>query len=515
MTRRWYVNARLLTPGSTAPYAASLAVENGRIAAVERDRAVRPAPEDEVVDLGGRTCIPGPVDAHCHLVSYGLLRRREADLRGADSMEEVARRLREHARLTGIRPGDGRWLLGRGFDQELMESARWPTGPQLDAFFPDTPVRITRVCGHAVVASAPALRHAGIEPTVSEPGLPPGVVTESRIAPLHTAIPAPDEQDYLNAARWACADAARAGFVGVHVLAADLREVQALAALAGRGELPIRIVVQLPFSLLEHARERRWRTGVGDDFFTWGAVKLFSDGSLGARTAALLAPYSDDPTTDGELIFSPEELERRIAAVYRAGFQVCIHAIGDRAMVVTLQAMRGAARSAFGTPLAPHPPRIEHASMVNPEIVQTMLALRAAAAVQPQFAWSDRWIQERVGSDRARGCYAFAALHDAGVPLAGSTDCPVESLDALAAIGSMVHRPPWLPEGGLPVTSALRAFSEGSYSVRGLKGGSLEIGQFADFLALDADPSAVEPQEIAQIPVAATVVGGEIRSQRA
>ncbi len=507
---RIFTNARFLAPG--AGMAASTLIERGgRILAIGGDELrsdFRAEPgRAEEIDLEGCAVIPGPVDAHCHLVSYGMMAQREADLRGVGSLHEIASRLRGHAERLGIRAGDGRWLLGRGFEQDLLAEGRWPARTDLDALIPGVPVRITRVCGHALVASTLALLAAGIDPSETHPGFPSGVLTEGAMAPVHAAVPPPAPADWLAAARWACRELARVGFVGAHSLMAHGREMRALVDLHRQEGLPVRVEMQPPFAMLPSLVESGIATGFGDDFLTYGAVKLFSDGSLGARTAAMHAPYSDDPSTTGQLIYSPEELSQRVAAVTNAGLQVCVHAIGDRAMDLTLDAIEAA--QAQG-PTLPWPARIEHASVVNPSILARMAAAGVAAAIQPQFAWSDYWAPERLGAQRAKGCYAFRSLHAAGVPMAGSTDSPVEALDAMAAIGRLVHRPAWSPNEGLPLEQALRLFSEGSYRIRGLPAdwGRLVPGGRADFVALESDPSRVTPAEIERIGVSATVVHG-------
>jgi predicted amidohydrolase YtcJ len=505
MTATLFTNCRFWTLDAEAPEPHALLARGGRIEALAHHGEVQLS-DVEVIDLGGRTAIPGPVDAHCHLVSYGMMRHREADLRGARSLAEIGQRLRSHAEAQGIGPGDGRWLLGRGFDQDLMAEARWPTRHDLDAIAPEVPLRITRICGHAVVANTTALRAAGLDPAVRHGDFPEGVLTETAIAPVYAAVPPPTADEWRAAALTACKEAARMGFVGVHSLMAHQHEVRALVDLRREGSLPVRVQMHLPYAMLEQAAGTGLRTGYGDDYLSLGAIKLFSDGSLGARTAALRAPYTDDPSTTGELIFEPEELARRVRAVREAGFQVCIHAIGDHAMDVTLNAIEAAGAAEPW----PFPPRIEHASMVDAAILARMKALGVGAAVQPQFARSDYWAPERLGEDRAQGCYAFRTLWEAGVPLAGSTDCPVETLDAMAAIGQMVHRPDWSPDEGLPLDAALRVFSEGSYALQGRVGGRLAPGEWADFLVLEHDPRSVQPEEIEKIPVAMTVVGGRV-----
>lgn len=512
MSHTLYVNGRVLTPGRNRAEATSLLAHAGRVVALDVGRDSAPAGTTEV-DLRGGTALPGPVDAHCHLVSYGMVQLREADLRGADSLDEIARRLRalaarEPGGAGGSRP---RWLLGRGFEQDRLVERRWPTRQDLDEVAPDTPVRITRVCGHAMVANSAALRAAGLDPEGPYPQgegvFPEGVLTEEAQAPIHRAIPSPTADEWLEAARWACGAAARAGFVGVHSLMAHRDEMRALVRLRAEGLLPVRVQMQPPFAMVDQLEATGLQTGFGDEFLVLGAVKLFSDGSLGARTAAMIEPYSDDSATCGELIYPPDELAEHVRRVLAAGFQVCVHAIGDRAMEVTLDAIEHGLAAAGPQPM---PPRIEHASVVNAGIVRRMRALHVAAAIQPQFASSDYWVPERLGPARARGCYAFRTLWDAGVPMAGSTDCPVERLDALAAIGNLIDRPAWSPDEGLPLEGALRVFSEGAYALQGRVGGRLSPGDYSDFIVLNRDPRSVAPEEVEHLSVTMTVVGGQV-----
>lgn len=511
-----FVNGQFWPVNGNAGCSRVLAARDGRIEALgcQGDEAGEGEAWSRVIDLGGRVAIPGLVDAHCHLVSHGMAQTREADLRGVRSLSELRARLEAHARKLDLRPGTGRWLLGRGFEQDLLAEARWPDRAYLDEIAAEIPIRITRVCGHGLVANTAALALAGHPPTAASEGFPPGVFCESAMAPIYAAIPQPDAAEWLAAARWACREAARVGFTGIHSLMAHAREVRALVDLRREGPLPVRVLMQLPYAMLDHAAATGLRTGYGDDYLSVGAIKLFSDGSLGARTAALREPYTDQPSTSGELIYAPDELARRVRAVYEAGFQVCIHAIGDRAMDVTLDAIE-AAPGPGGAPWA-FPPRIEHASLVDETIIRRMRRLGVGAAVQPQFARSDYWSPDRLGQERARGCYAFRTLHAAGIPLAGSTDCPVELLDAMAALGQTVHRPDWSPEERLSLEDAVRIFSEGSYALRyrtpaeAPSHGRLAPGEYADFVVLEHDPRAVAPEDVEKIPIHMTVVGGRV-----
>lgn len=496
-------NGRIWTLEPGQPDAGELLSRHGRIVRLEGGRRTA----DRVIDLQGLTVIPGPVDAHCHLVSFGMIRRREADLVGVRTWEELAGRLQRHATERGMRPG-GSWLLGRGFDQDLLPGGVWPSREDLDALFPEIPVRITRICGHALIANTAALCLAGIDPNQQEPGYPRGVVTEARMATVFGAVPTPSASEWKEAARWACSEAARVGFVGVHSLMAHREEMKALVDLDRESPLPVRVLMHPPYAMLESLAASGLGSEFGGETLRIGAIKLFSDGSLGARTAALRAPYTDDPTTSGELIYSQEELTDRVRRIYAAGFQTCIHAIGDLAMEVTLEAMEHAAET--HPPVLP--PRVEHASMVSEDLLQRMLRIGAGAAIQPQFARSDFWSPDRLGPERAKGCYAFRTLWNRGIPLAGSTDCPVERMDAMSAIGQLVSRPDWSPQESIPLADTLRIFSEGSYRLRGYPTGTgaLAPGQPADFVVLDQDPRTVPPEAVEHLKVVMTVVGGQV-----
>jgi predicted amidohydrolase YtcJ len=483
------------------PPVAALAVVGGRVAGVGdarelRARCGRPVRE---IDLGGRVVLPGLIDAHCHLVAYGLIHRREADLQGARSIAEIQARLRAHAGRMGDDPAGDRWLLGRGFEQELLAEARWPARADLDAVSADRPIRITRVCGHVLVASSAAMRRAGLAPAGD------GRFTEEAMAPFSRAVPPPDDAEWLAAARWATAEAAAVGWTGVHCLVTEPGEIRALQTLRDAGELPIRVRLQISYGMLEPARALGLRTGFGDDRLRLGAVKLFADGSLGARTAALQAPYADDPDNQGILIHSQEELDRRVAAIGEAGFQVAIHAIGDAALDAALTAMERSPR------LAPRP-RVEHASLAPPALRARMRRLGAVAAVQPPFVLADTWMAARVGPERLPWTYPFRTLRAEGVPLAGSTDCPVEALDAWPAVAAAVHRGGQNRDECLPLADALAMFTHGSAYAAGDEErlGALAPGYRADFLVLDTDPFALPAGELAALRPALTVVDGKV-----
>lgn len=504
---RLYYNARFFDPATDLSGADALAVAGGRIGAIGQFEELAPSLRSgaEPLDLEGACIIPGPVDAHVHLVSHGFSHRLAADLRGCRSIEEIVGRLREHAR-SHLRPNDGAWLLGRGFDQEMLTDGRWPTRTDLEGASPERPCRISRVCGHALVANSLAEGAAAITAPAPE-----GLYTEERMGPFFAALPEPTLEEWLHIARWAVREAARVGYTGVHCLVAGAHELRALHQLHEAGELPIRVRLQIPFSLLSAARELGQRTGFGDQWLHLGSVKIFSDGSFGARTAALREPYHDAPGNSGELIRGADELTGMVREVAATGFQVCIHAIGDLALEAVLTAFE---RVAAERPL--WRPRVEHASTTPPDLIRRMKAMGAVAVVQPQFVESDFWLDERLGPERIAWGYAFRSLLDGGVPVAGSSDCPVEELNALEAIGAAVARPgaAWAREHDqeLTVAQAVEVFTHGSAYAGGWERelGRLRSGYLADFVALDGDPREVRPAAIRNLQVVGTVVGGEL-----
>jgi predicted amidohydrolase YtcJ len=492
-------NARIETLVADASPARAMVVAGGRIqfvGAVEEARRYAHSGTEEL-DLGGRSVIPGLIDAHCHLLSYGLTRLRSAELLGVPSIPELQERLGAQRARLGIDGRDDRWLLGRGFDQELLAERRWPTRADLDAVSAEIPILISRVCGHAIVVNSAALRLAGASGAE-------GRFTETAMQPFWARVPDPTPEEWSQAAREATAEAARVGFTGVHCLLSSPAEVTALQALHRQGALPIRVVLQPPFAWIDHLRSLGIQTGFGDDRLRFGALKIFADGSMGARTAALSAPFTDDPGNCGELIFSPEEMDRRVAATGEAGFQVAVHAIGDRAVEIVLDAMERAPRLHAR-------PRIEHASLLRADLVTRMVRRDVVAAVQPQFVVSDFWTIDRLGPERTRWAYPFRTMLQAGVAVAGSTDCPVERLDPWQAIARAVTRDEHTPQERLTPRKAVEIFTRGSAYASGDEPhlGSLEPGKHADFLVLDADPFTADPAALEAMRPVMTFVSGE------
>ena len=487
----------------------ALAVADGRIVAAGSESFVREtlrsfAAEATRIDLGGRTVVPGLIDAHNHLVQYGIEATRSADLTGCKSISEMLDRLRSFRAAHPDLP----WLLGRRFDQELFAEGRWPTRQDLDTIGSDIPIMVSRVCLHAIVANSAAL--APLRNRLGADQLKTGLLTEDAADALWRLIPSPSLHDVKRAALWAMKEARRAGLTGVHCIVSGVEELEAIRALHDEGSLPIRLTLQCPYGMMDRLVSDGLKTGSGNEKLKIGALKVFMDGSLGARTAALKLPYADDPENSGV----PFRNERDLAALLREmqahGFQAAIHAIGDLAVECAASGIESAMR--FGNQGNRLRHRIEHASIMSPRLVAEIARLGVPVCVQPQFIITDFWTPRRVGPERYRWAYPFKTMLDAGIVLAMGSDCPVERLDAVELIGRAVNREPHSSAERLTVEQTLRAYSFGSaYAGFGEQVlGSLEVGKLADFTVFAPDVLEADPSEIGGARVEATFVGGQV-----
>ena len=512
-----FINGSIFTPLGKAE---ALAIHSGRIMKVGTNEEISPliGPRTKVIDLKGKTVLPGLIDAHVHLSSYGLA-LAQLDLRGTKSIEELKSMVRKRA----ISLSKGEWILGRGWDQELFEERRYPTRWDLDEVAPDNPVFLKRVCGHLCVVNSKALEIASITKETKDPprgkidrdesGEPTGILRENAIDIVYKKIPPPNLEQLEEALARAIKEAVKRGLTTIHFICSDRfpDELRALQLLRKEGRLLLRIYLIPPYDFLEKLEEIGIFTGFGDSMLKIGAIKIIEDGSLGGRTAALEEPYTDMPDKKGMLIYSPEELREMVLKIHKAGFQAAIHAIGDRAIRVTLDAIENAVK------LMPrdHRHRIEHASVLNPKLIERMKKLNVVAVCQPHFIFSDFWAKERVGPERARWVYALKSLME-NVIVAGSSDCPVEPIDPLKGIWAAVTRP-YLPENEkLTVEEAIEIYTKGGAyaSFEEEEKGTIEEGKLADFIILSDDPTKIEPERIKDIKVEMTIVGGRVVYER-
>jgi len=512
-----FINGVIYTPSGRAE---ALAVYSGRILKVGSKEEVSSliGPKTNVIDLKGRFVLPGLIDAHVHLSGYGLA-LNQLDLRGFRSIEELKKAVRE--KVLSIKKGE--WVLGRGWDQELFEEKRYPTRWDLDEVAPNNPVFLKRVCGHICVVNSIALKIASITKGTKDPpggkidrdkeGEPNGILREEAIDLVYKKIPPPSLDQLKESMERAIKEAVKRGLTTIHFICSDRfpDEIRALQLLKREGKLLLRVYLIPPYEFLEKLEETGIFTGFGDSMLRIGAIKILEDGSLGGRTAALEEPYADMPEKKGMLIYSPEELKEMVLKIHKAGFQAAIHAIGDRAIKVTLNAIENAVKYEPRD----HRHRIEHASVVSPEIIERMKKLNVVAVCQPHFIFTDFWAKDRVGPERARWVYALKSLKE-NIVVAGSSDCPVEPIDPLKGIWAAVTRP-FLPKNEkLTVEEAIEIYTRGGAyaSFEEDEKGTIEEGKLADLVVLSEDPTKIDSEKIKEIAVDMVVVDGKIVYER-
>jgi len=521
------VNARIRTMDARGSVAEALAVSGGRIAFVgaSKDARALAGPGTRLVDAGGRLVLPGFNDAHVHFLSGGF-QLSSVDLRDAGSKEEFARRIGEFAKKSG----KGRWVLGGDWDHELWPGAPLPAKEWIDGLTPETPVFVSRLDGHMALANSLALRLAGVTRDTKDPaggvivrdaaGEPTGVLKDAAMGLVYRVVPDSTFQEKLEAARAASRHAASLGVTSVTDVSAGA-DIGVYQTLLERGELLTRIYAAWPLPRWQELAATGVRRAFGGPMLRTGALKGFADGSLGSTTALFDEPYADDPSTAGipsDEMADPAKMQERITGAMRAGLQLCLHAIGDKANGIILDMLARAARE---TGERHARARIEHAQHLRPADIPRFRELGVIASMQPYHAADDgRWADKRIGRKRAETTYAFRSLLDAGATLAFGSDWTVAPLDPLKGVQAAVTRQTidgknpqgWVPAQKISVEEAVRAYTMGSAYAEWMEKekGSLEPGKLADFVLLDRDIFTAAPETIERTRVVMTVVGGRI-----
>ena len=520
--------ATIRTMDPARPVAGAMAFDDaGAILAVGEAGALHARwPDATRLDLGSATVIPGLIDAHGHVAGLGLSRMR-VELEGTRDKAEVLARLRAFA--DSLQPGD--WLLGRGWDQNDWPEQVFPTAADLDAAFPDRPVWLERIDGHAGWANSAALRATGQDLDAGgtrgdwhpaggrivrdAQGRATGVLVDGAMALVDGVLPAMDVASAERALSSGMQEAVRHGLTGVHDAGVSLLQMQAYRNLADRGEMPLRIHAMADGdseALAWLCREGAYRHAGGR--LQMRAVKFYVDGALGSRGAALLEDYSDDPGNRGLVLMSPDQLGEAVAKARDCGIQVATHAIGDRGNRLVLDAYEAA--------LAGHPGlrwRIEHAQVLAPEDLPRLAGLGVIASMQPTHATSDMpWARERLGPDRIHGAYAWRSLRDSGARLALGSDFPVESVDPRLGLYAAATRTDaagepiggWLPGEVLTPFEALRGFTRDAAwaGFAEAETGTLAEGLRADFVVVAEDPLAIPATGLDDLTVLSTWVDG-------
>jgi predicted amidohydrolase YtcJ len=498
-------------------------VNDGLIREVGPIDTIRAAhPSARIVDASTATILPGLTDAHAHLYGLGLS-LDTVNIVGLNTYDEAVARVKERA----SRAPAGEWILGRGWDQNRWPGKVFPTAAPLDAAVPDHPVWLRRIDGHASVANSVAMRAAGITAATPDPeggriirdsaGNPTGVFVDEAMNLVDSKVPPPSFELRKSRVLAAAKQIAANGLTEMHDAGADGETIRAIQQLIDEKSFPIRVYVILADEekLIDEWLTRRGPLVDYGGRLTVRAVKLYADGALGSRGAALLAPYSDEPGNSGLLVSHPAHLVKIAETARRHGFQVCTHAIGDRAVREVIDAYESAGvkpEERF---------RIEHFQVVAPPDFARTARDGIIASMQPTHATSDMpWAEARLGPERVRGAYAWRTVLNSGARLPLGSDFPVEFVNPFFGIYSAVTRkdqtgnPPggWFPDQRLSLTEAVRGFtSDAAYAAFQEKSrGTIEPGKLADFTIVQGDFYAMPASDLFKARVQATVVGGEV-----
>lgn len=483
----------------------------------------RAHPEARIIDTSGATILPGLTDAHGHLYGLGLS-LDVVNLTGTASFDEVVARVKQRAATTPA----GQWIVGRGWDQNDWPVKEFPTTAALDAAVPDQPVSLRRVDGHAIVVNSAALRAAGVTAASEDPeggkvirdpsGNPTGTFVDAAMDLVEKAMPAVTPEQRKARVLAAAQAIAANGLTEMHDAGIDAATIVAVKELIDEGRLPIRVYAMLGDNdeLLRGWFANGPLTGYGGRL-TVRSVKLYADGALGSRGAALLSPYSDDPSNSGLMLARPDHLEDVARRARAAGFQVNAHAIGDRGVRNVIDAFAAAGVGAADRY------RVEHLQVIAPGDVPRLFERGIIASMQPTHATSDMyWAEERVGPERVKGAYAWRTILDAGGKLALGSDFPVEEVNPFFGIYAAVTRqdqagtPPggWYPSQKLTLAEAIRGFTRDAAwaAFEETSRGTIEPGKLADLTIVEGDLLAMPAAELYKAKVRFTVVGGEVVS---
>lgn len=505
---------------------------------------------ETTINLMGKAVYPGFIDSHMHLVSFGTS-IMTLDLTGTRSDEEVASMVAGHIRKNGT----GRWVRGRGWDQNNWPANRFPTARVLDAVARETPVYLMRTDGHAVWVNSKILALASISRMTADPeggtiirdrsGEPTGVFIDNAIRLVESVLPSPADEELTEAILLANRFCVQAGLTEVHDMGVDSRMIRLYKKLIDSGSLSLRIYAAIDGQgeTWEEYKKSGPEYEYGDNRLTVRAIKMYVDGALGSKGAALIEPYSDDPSTRGLTVESSSTLDAIAKEALQNGFQLVTHAIGDRGNAILLDTYK-AAFDAFPEKAKNARFRDEHAQVLDEKDIPRFAALGVIPSMQPVHCISDmRWAEARLGPKRIQGAYAWRSLLDTGIRIAAGSDAPVESPDPLRGFQAAVTRQ---DPGGIPASwrdvaekfqlssagivdtsrfsegwygrqrmtrdEALRAFTIwGAYAAfqEEIKG-SIETGKLADFTVLSKDIMKIPAGDIMKSEVEMTIIGGQI-----
>lgn len=533
-------NGNIMTMDKDKPHAEAVAVKDDKIVLLGSNEEILFSREKDskIIDLEGKTVVPGFNDSHMHLLGYGKS-LETVDLNGCKSIDEMCKRIMKFVDENHIPAGS--WVVGSGWNDSRFLENRLPSRQDLDSVSENHPIVMTRTCFHICVANTLALKEAEIferppgieggEIDKDQEGNPTGILRENALNLVTERIPGPGKDKIREMIIKASQDYLKAGLTSVQtddfaMIKGDFKDIlDSYFELDRENLLPVRVNEQVLLPDMDKLNKfinLGYKTGYGSEFFKIGPLKLLGDGSLGGRTAGLLKPYADDEGNLGICIYSEEQLYELIDTAVSNGLQTAVHAIGDRTMEMVLESYR---RVLEKHPIKDPRLRIIHCQITSEEIINKFKNYGIIADIQPSFVSSDISIAEsRVGRERAKWTYNWKTLIEKGVRVAGGSDCPVEPFYPLLGIYAAVTRQDlqgnpecgWLPDQKLTVEEALYIYTMGSAYCTfedDIKG-SITLGKLADMVVLSENIFEIEPNYIKDVVVEKTIVDGKIVYER-
>ena len=508
------LDAKIITMNPKQPTADAVAVKNKKIFLVGSMENVAKTigKNTKIIRLNGTTVIPGIIDTHIHVADFGRI-LSWLNLESIASIKELQNCLSQRAKTTP----KGRWIIGRGWDEANFTEKRLPTLFDLTEVSEDNPVVLYHSSGQMCVINSKAAEFAGINKQSkngierNQAGEFTGILRNEATNFVWNIIPQPDEQEMFESSVLALQQIAQAGITSIHWLPLSIDEIKIIQRLSQENKLPIRVNVISPFGIFNEIHKTALKLNSKSGMLKFGGFELFADGYLASRTAALFESYSDCPSEKGKLLFSREEMEKMAAKITAYGFQIVIHAVGDKAVDTALTVIEKPESRDSEKKLRC---RIEQAAVLNEKLVEQMKKLKVMISVQPRVIASEFSIWSAInhlGEERARLLFPLKTLFDAGILVAAGSDCPMEQLNPLLGIQEIVTRKPFA-EQRLSAEEALRMYTVNAAYIsceEDVKG-SIEVGKLADFTVLSEDPLTAEPNKIACITVEMSIIDGQV-----